>query len=53
LERQKERSRRRWVDIIDMYRREIRWGSVDGIDLAQNKDWWKALMNSAMNFHVP
>jgi hypothetical protein len=32
------RSRRRWVDNIEMDRREIGWGGVDWIDLAQDRD---------------
>jgi hypothetical protein len=32
------RSRRRWVDNIGMYLREIEWGGMDWIYLAQNRD---------------
>ena len=28
-------------------------GGVDGIDLAQNRDRWRAIVNAAMNLHVP
>jgi hypothetical protein len=31
------RPRRRWVDNIEMYLREIGWGGIDWIDLAQNR----------------
>jgi hypothetical protein len=33
--------------------REIGWNGMDWIDLAQNGDQWKALMNTVMNFWVP
>jgi hypothetical protein len=34
--------RRRWEDNIKMDLQEVRWGSRDFIDLAQNKDSWRA-----------
>jgi hypothetical protein len=33
--------------------RKIGWGGMDWIDLAQDTDHWKALVNTAMNLHVP
>jgi hypothetical protein len=39
-----ERPRRRWVDNIKIYLREIDWGSMDWIDLAQDRDQWRALV---------
>jgi hypothetical protein len=33
--------------------REIGWGGTDWIDLAQNRDQWKALVNAEMNLQVP
>jgi hypothetical protein len=47
------RQRRRWVDNIKMYLRGIEWGGVDLIDLAQDRDQWKALVTTVMNFQVP
>jgi hypothetical protein len=47
------RPRRRWVDNIKMYLREIGWGSMDWIHLAQDKDQWRALVNTVMNLRVP
>jgi hypothetical protein len=44
------RPRRRWVDNIKMKLREIRWGGMDWIDLAQDKDQWRVLVNTVMNF---
>jgi hypothetical protein len=32
---------------------EVGWGDVDWIGLAQNRDRWRALVNSAMNLRVP
>jgi hypothetical protein len=42
------RPRRRWVD-IRMYLGEVGWGSVDGFGLAQDRDRWRALVNSVLN----
>jgi hypothetical protein len=36
------RPRRRWVDNIEMYLREIGWDGVDWIDRAQDRDQWRA-----------
>jgi hypothetical protein len=47
------RPRRRWVDNIKMDLREIGWGGVDWIDLAQDRDQWRALVNTVMNLLVP
>jgi hypothetical protein len=44
------RSRRRWLDNIKMDLREIRWDDMDWIDLAQDRDQWRALVNKVMNF---
>jgi hypothetical protein len=46
------RPRRRWEDNIKMDFRDVRWG-MDWIDLAQNMDRWRALVNAVMNFRVP
>jgi hypothetical protein len=37
----------RWVDNIKMDLREIGWGDMDWTDLAQDRDQWRALMNTA------
>jgi hypothetical protein len=47
------RPRHRWVDNIEMDLGEIGWGSMDWIDLAQDRDQWRALVNSVMNIRVP
>jgi hypothetical protein len=46
------RPRRRWEDGIRMDLREIGWESVDWILLAQDRDRWRALVNTAMNLRV-
>jgi hypothetical protein len=46
------RPRRRWEDGIRMDLRKIYWGSVDWIQLAQDRDWWRALVNTVMNLRV-
>jgi hypothetical protein len=43
----------RLVDNIKMDLREIGWDGVDWVDLAQNRDQWKALVNTVMNLRVP
>jgi hypothetical protein len=44
--------RRRWEDGIRMDVREIVWGSVDWIQMAQDRDRWRALVNTMMNLRV-
>jgi hypothetical protein len=47
------RPRRRWVDNIKMDLREIGWGRMDWIDLAQDRDQWRVLVNTVMNLLAP
>jgi hypothetical protein len=47
------RPRRRWVDNIKMYLGEIGWDGRDWIELAQDRDQWRALVNTVMNLRVP
>jgi hypothetical protein len=42
-------SRRRWEDKIKMDLQEVGCGGMDWIDLALNRDRWRALVNAAMN----
>jgi hypothetical protein len=51
--RQLGRPRRRWEDNIKMDHREIWFGDVDWIHLAQDRDRWRALVNTVMNLRVP
>jgi hypothetical protein len=47
------RSRSRWVYNIKMDVREIGWGGMDWINLAQDKDQWRALVNTVINLRIP
>jgi hypothetical protein len=47
------RPRRRWVDNIKMDLVEIGWDGRDWIELAQDRDHWRALVNTVMNLWVP
>jgi hypothetical protein len=47
------RPRRRWVDNIKMDLREIGWDGGDWIDMAQDRDQWRALVNTLWNLRVP
>jgi hypothetical protein len=47
------RPRRRWEGNIKMGLGEIGFGDVDGIYLAQDRDLWRALVNTVMNLRVP
>jgi hypothetical protein len=47
------RSRRRWLDNIWMDIAEVGWDDVDWIGLAQDRDRWRALVNSILNLRVP
>jgi hypothetical protein len=47
------RPRCRWVGNIKMDLRETGWGSMDWIDLAQDRNKWRALVNTVMNLRVP
>jgi hypothetical protein len=46
------RSRRRWLNNIRMDLVEEGWGDVDWIGLAQDRDRWRALVNSVLNLRV-
>jgi hypothetical protein len=47
------RPRRKWGDNIKMDLREIGFEDVDWINLAQDRDRWRALVNTVMNLRVP
>jgi hypothetical protein len=46
------RPRCRWEDGIRRDRREIGWGGVDWIHLAEDRDQWQSVVNVAMNLWV-
>jgi hypothetical protein len=47
------RPRRRCVENIKMDLIEIGWDGVDWIKLAQDRDQWRAFVNTVMNLRVP
>jgi hypothetical protein len=47
------RQRGRWVDNIKMHLRGGGWSGMDYIDLAEDRDQWRALVNTVMNLRVP
>jgi hypothetical protein len=47
------RRRRRWKSSIEIDLREVRWRGMDWIDLAQDRDRWRELVNAVMNFRIP
>jgi hypothetical protein len=47
------RPRRRWEDNIRMDLREVECGGVDWMELAQDRDRWRALVSAVMNLRVP
>jgi hypothetical protein len=51
--RPSERPRRRCVNNIKMDVREIGWGGVDWIDVAHDRDQWRALVNTVLNLRFP
>jgi hypothetical protein len=47
------RPRRRWEHNIKMDLREIGWSDMDWTDQTQDRDQWRALVNTVMNLRVP
>jgi hypothetical protein len=47
------RPRRRWVDNITTDLGEVGWDGVDWIDMAQDREQWRALVNTVMRLRVP
>jgi hypothetical protein len=47
------RPKHRWENNIKMYLQEVGCGSLDWIELAQDKERWRALVNAVMNLWVP
>ena len=47
------RPRQRWEDNIKMDLQEVRGGCGDWMELAQDRERWRALVSTVMNFRVP
>jgi hypothetical protein len=47
------RPRRKWQYDIRIDFREIEWGGMEWIDLGQDRDQWRALVNTVINLRVP
>ena len=47
------RPRRRWKNNIKMDLQEVGCVGMDWIELAQDRDWWRAFVNVVMNLRVP
>ena len=45
--------RRRWEDNIKMDLQEVACGGMDWVDLARDRERWRALVNAVMNLRVP
>ena len=47
------RHRRRWEHNIKMDLQEVGLGNMDSIDMSQNRDRWRAFLNTEMNIRTP
>jgi hypothetical protein len=47
------RSRRKWEYNIKMDLQEVGWRGMDWIDMAHDRDRWRALVSAVMNLRVP
>jgi hypothetical protein len=47
-----KRPRRRWVDSTKIHLRETEWDGTDWVDMAENREQWRALVNKVMNLRV-
>jgi hypothetical protein len=47
------RPRHKWEDNIKINLQEVGWGGMDWIDMAQDRDRWRAVVSAVMNLRVP
>ena len=48
-----DRPRRRWLDTVKIYLKKVRCGGMDWIELAEDRDRWRGIVNAVMNLRVP
>jgi hypothetical protein len=53
VKRQLGRPRRNWEDNIIVDHREMGWEGMDWINMDQDRDQWRAVVNTVMNFRFP
>jgi hypothetical protein len=53
IKRSLGRPRRRWEDNIEVYLQEVECGGMGCIELAQDRDRWRVLVNAVMKLRVP
>jgi len=47
------RPRRKWKDNIKMGLQKVGWWGMNWVNLAQDRDRWRELVNAVMNLRVP
>ena len=47
------RTRHKWEDNIKMDLQEMGWGGMDWIDLVQDRDRWRTIVNAVMTLRIP